>query len=81
MHGAGAGYAALMTDGREGAPQTLPVLYKYDGAFELIAAELSASGCGRTSLPFADNHAAAGRASDLHLEPRQQPKLGGIAIV
>ena len=55
--------------------------YKYDGAFELIAAELSASGCGRTSLPFATDHAAAGRASDLHLEPRQQPKLGGIAIL
>ena len=73
-----------MTDGRERERPKLyryMVLYKYDGAFELIAAELSASGCGRTSLPFADNHAAAGRASDLHLEPRQQPKLGGIAIL
>ena len=56
--------------------------YKYDGAFKLIVAELSASGCGRTRLPFRLlQYAAAGRASDAYLEPRQQPKLGGIAIV
>jgi hypothetical protein len=64
----------------EAAPIMITALYKYDGA--LIVAELSASGCGRTRLPFRLlQYAAAGRASDAYLEPRQQPKLGGIAIV
>jgi len=49
--------------------------YKYDGAFKLIVAELIVAELS------ASDHAAAGRASDAYLEPRQQPKLGGIAIV
>jgi hypothetical protein len=78
-----AGFAAECIVVREGKrPQTHDYRYKYDGAFALIVAELSASGCGRTRLPFRLlQYAAAGRASDAYLEPRQQPKLGGIAIV
>ena len=52
------------------------------GAYDADAASASAcaAGCGRT-MRFATAHAAAGRASDLHLEPRRQPKLGGIAVL